>query len=442
MDKLEKFLNKFLAPIASYMNSNLFFSTLMETFMRLTPITLGGAVVLLIGNFPIEAWVHFLAKTGISSHIIAAQNATMNALSLFIVFNFSFLYAKKKGWESLSAGLLGIASFLILMPQTYTLFELAKVPNKLPAIANVVSTNELSAFSINYTGASGIIVAIIVGWCVGVLYSWFNKKNLVIKLPDSVPSNVSESLKPAILSGIILVLSTLIRLGMSEFFGENIFDLVEKLVQAPFQNIVSSPISLILFFMIANLLWFFGIHPNMIYGIVMPVMLANMVANQNAYTAGKSMPYITFAVVNMALSNAFGGQGSTIGLVIAMSRAKSDRFKQLFKLASVPSLFNINEPLIFGMPIILNPIFFLPMLLGPVLIGGVTVLLLKLLNFCELNPMISLPWTMPGIIVMFLQGGWKLLIVAFAVLVCSILIWWPFFKIADMQAYKSERDEE
>ena len=87
MKSLESFLNKFIAPIAKWMNNNIFFSSLAEAFMRITPITLGGAIVLLIGNFPIKAWTNFLSKIGFSLSFTAAQNATMNCLALFVVFN-------------------------------------------------------------------------------------------------------------------------------------------------------------------------------------------------------------------------------------------------------------------------------------------------------------------------------------------------------------------
>lgn len=153
MKNLQKFLNKFIAPIAKWMSHNLFFSSLAEAFMRITPITLGGALVLLIGNFPIPAWMQFLQKVGWATHFSAAQNATMNVLALFVVFNFAYVYAEKCKYNPLPAGLLAISGFLILMPQDY--------------MAKMLGTNgkltKLTAFSTNYVGASGIVVAILVG---------------------------------------------------------------------------------------------------------------------------------------------------------------------------------------------------------------------------------------------------------------------------------------
>ncbi|MFC0232465.1 PTS sugar transporter subunit IIC [Vagococcus entomophilus] len=446
MDRLEKFLNKFLGPLANFMNNSLFFSSLSEAFMRITPITLGGAVVLLIGNFPIPSWIQFLDKIGWAQHFNAAQNATMNAIALFIVFNFAYVYAKKAKYEGLSAGLLAVACFLILMPQNYLIPQVTSQSQHFPVETTLTGVKQLTSFATEYTGATGIIVAIFVGWFCALQYVYFNKKNLVIKLPQSVPPNVSESLRPSILSGIILLVFLAIRMlfAFAPFLSSfgNVFTFINTLIQTPLQHFVSSPISLIIIYVLANILWFFGIHPNMIYGIISPILLSTNIENQNAFKAGHPLPYLTMAVIAFSVGNAFGGQGTTIGLIIAMIRAKSTRYKELFKLAVIPSLFNINEPLVFGMPIMMNPIFFIPMLLTPIAIGGGTLALLKILSFTEFNPMLSLPWTTPGLIVTLLQGGVKFFIIGLFILVVSTIIWTPFFRIADNAALLEEKNRE
>lgn len=432
MDNLQKFLNKFIAPVAKWMNHNLFFSSLAEAFMRITPITLGGAFVLLIGNFPIPAWTNFLNKIGWAANFTAAQNATMNVLALFVVFLFAYVYAEKCNYDPLPSGLLSISSFLILAPQDY----MAR------ALNTHAKLTQMTAFSTNYLGASGIVVAILVGWAVGAAYVWLNKKNLVVKLPASVPPNVSASLRPSFISGFILIAAAIVR-GLFNYtsFG-NLFNLVTTIIQTPLQHFAASPISLIAIYTLANVLWFFGIHPNMVYGVITPILTANGIVNMNAFKAGKAMPYLVMAIITICLGNGFGGQGTTIGLVISMARAKSKRYKQLFKLASIPSLFNINEPLIFGMPIMLNPTFFIPMLITPIVIGLVSWCLIPLLSVARFyNPLIQLPWTTPGIIQGFLEGSWAFGVITCVVVILSVLIWYPFFKIADNAAYKQEQTE-
>lgn len=140
----------------------------------------------------------------------------------------------------------------------------------------------------------------------------------------------------------------------------------------------------------------------------------------------------------MILNSAFGGQGATIGLIISMFRAKSDRYKQMLKLAGVPALFNINEPLVFVMPIMLNPVFFLPMLFEPIINGLVSWGLIDLFH-ATVNPFIQLPWTMPGVVQAFFSGGIPFFIIAMVVVVLSTLIWFPFFKITDNKAVAEEQ---
>lgn len=444
MQKIESFLNKYIGPIATYMNNSLFFGSLTEAFMRTTPVTLGAAVILLIGNFPIPAYLDFLSNSGIATHFSAAQNATMNALSLYIVFNFSYVYAKKNNYEALSAGLLAVANFLLLAPQSYSIAQMSAVPTEFPTEATITGVTNLSAFATTYTGARGIIVAIIVGWLTGYLYVLFNKKNLVLKLPSSVPPNVSESLRPSILSGLILLIFIAIRMVFAfvpwlNNYGD-IFTFIGDMIQAPLTSFVSSPLSVLVIFTIANILWFFGIHPSMIYGLVAPISQANLIDNQNAFQAGEPLPFLLYAVILFGISNGFGGQGTTIGLVISMFRAKSERYKQLFKLVSIPSLFNINEPLIFGMPIMMNPIFFIPMVIITPVTGGLAWFLSNVFNYTEHNPMMMLPWTTPAIVSSILMGGIKLFIIAIVIVVVSFIIWYPFFQIADARALKEEKE--
>ncbi|WEG72531.1 PTS sugar transporter subunit IIC [Vagococcus intermedius] len=440
MKKLEDFLGKYIGPIANWMNQNKFFSALSEAFMRVTPVTLGAAFLMILGNFPIPAWINFLENSGLKPHFDAVLGGTINLISIFVAFNFAYIYAKNEKYNPLSAGLLAIASFFIVMPQRLEVPALEKAVTEFPGSATITEMQSVEAYQSLYTGGTGLLVAILVGFLTAKMYCYLNEKNITIKMPDSVPTNVSKSLSPAILSGIIFTVFFVIRVAFSYTPFESIFTFVFALIQAPLQSITASPIAIIAIFTIANLLWFFGIHPNMIYGVVMPVLMANSLANMNAYRDGLPLPYLTAMVVAFVCGNGFGGQGSTYGLVLSMFTAKSERYRQLLKLAGPPSIFNVNEPLVFGTPLMLNPVFFLPMILSPILMGGATWLLVNILNFTELNPLISLPWTTPAPILMGLQGGWKYLVIFAVSLVINFVLWLPFFRVADKQAVKEEQE--
>ena len=444
MKNMEKFIDTFFGPIALYMNKSPFFKALTDAFMRMTPITLGASVLMIIGFFPIPAWQTWLQTVGLYNDFVAVQNATINALGLFLAFTFAYCYVKiiAKEYNPLIAGLLSLSSFMILIPQQFTLLHATEALTEFPAQATIESATTLNAFSSDYIGASGILVAMIMGYLVARLYIFLNIKHFVVKLPESVPSNVSESLSPTFIAGAIMIIAFAIRLVFktAPFLSDygNIFAFITGVIQIPLQDIVGSPLSLILILSLANFFWYFGIHPQVVYSVVTPIVMANSIANITAYTAGETIPYLLFAIVGVACGTGFGGQGATIGLVLSMMTAKSKRYKEMFKLTSIPSIFNINEPLIFGMPIIMNPIFFIPMAIGPVLMGGTAWILSSLIDLSTYNPTISFPWTTPALINMIFRGGIPLFFVGVACLVVSIVIWYPFFKVADRKALQEE----
>lgn len=443
MKFLEKFIDKVLGPIANYMTNSHFFSALTEAFMKTTPITLGVAFLLIVGNFPVPGWIDYLKGIGIYADFVAAQGATMNIMSMLVAFNFAYAYTKRTSdYNAQIAGIVAVASFLLLMPQVFSLASFqAPLSGKFPETAVVTGVNELNAFSQTYLGGEGILVALIASYIATKMYVFLNRKNIVVKLPASVPSNVSESLRPSILTGIIFTAFFLIRIAfrfapMLSHYG-NVFAFINALIQAPLTGLVSNPAFLIFALTIANVFWYFGIHPQLIYSLLMPMLFTISIANMTAFSQGNALPYESVVIIGLACGTGFGGQGGTIGLIISMIGAKSERYKSMFKLSAIPSVFNINEPLIFGMPIIMNPYFFFPMLLSPLLMGLSGYAMMSFLSI-SINPMISLPWTAPAPIVALARGGINFLLVALVALLVSIIVWYPFFKIADQKEYELE----
>lgn len=422
MEKLENFLSKYIGPVANYMAQSNFFGALSEAFMRTTPITLGVAFLMIIGNLPIQGYEQLLIDMNLKVHFDAAIGATTGILSIIVTFNFAYIYAKRCNENALSSGLIAMVSFFLVMPQV--------IEGQDGVMVN--------AYNSLYTGGTGLFAAIIVAWISSVIYVALCRRHFTIKLPESVPTNVSESLAPSLIAMVILSMWFVIRVGLAFTPFENLFMIIFGILQQPLQALTSTPLSIIIIFTLANLLWFFGIHPNVVYGLVMPMIIANGATNITAYQQGETMPYLMMTVVLMAVGNGFGGQGGTYGFVFASFTAKSERYKSLRKLATIPAIFNINEPLIFGAPIMLNPTFFIPMVFSPLLMGCTAWLLTSILNVTY-NPLIAMPWTTPTIVVAFLKGGVKFLIVMLAVAAVNFVLWYPFFKIADRQAYQEEQ---
>lgn len=423
MNGFEKFLNKYLAPIANKMSANTFFSTLAGAFVRTIPVTIGVSIVLIIYGLPIPAWQQYIYSTDLNNQFNAAINATMNALGIYVAFNFAYIYTNHYKYSGLNAALLAVVSFLMLMPQ----------------VVKTGKTTTVSAFLTENTGGGGLLVAILVAYMTAKLYVVLTQHHFTLKMPPGVPPMVEESMSPALIAVAILTLMFVVRIGFWLTPFHDIFSLITKLVQIPLQNLTGNAWSVIILATVTNLFWFFGLHPSLILGVASPILLTLLTQNINALAAQKPMPYLVAGIVYIMTGNMFGGQGQTYGLVIAMARAKSARYKQLFKLELVPAIFNVNEPLIFGFPIMLNPIFFIPMLLTAPISGFVTWGLIKLLGITKYLASAQLPWTTPGPIQAFILGGWQLLLIMAVVMVLNFFLWYPFFKVADRRALQEEQ---
>lgn len=424
-DKLQAILEKFIGPIARKLNDSDLIKGLSSGMMRTMPITLGVAFFAIFVNLPITPWQNFLVDSGLSTIVNEILGVTLSMPAIYTVFSVAHCYGKVKGQSGLTTGLIATASFLCLMPQTVEGKE-----------------GTISALQTSYLGSNGIFVAMITGLAITWLYCWLCKKNISLKLPDSVPPMVSQSMSPTFVSviifSVILVIKYLVYLTP---YG-NIFDMLSETITQPIIYFGGSPWALIALYTFTNILWFFGIHPSPIVSAYTPVLVTCMTANIEQFLAGTpsaNLPHLIFMVVFITMN--MGGNGNTLGLAISMFKAKSERFKAMFKLSFIPCLFNINEPMVFGVPIMLNPIFFIPMVLTTPLTGGIAYLLANLGFGNGLNPTIQSPWIMPAPITGFLYGGIMLALVPLICIIANVILYYPFFKIADNQALAEERGE-
>ena len=193
---------------------------------------------------------------------------------------------------------------------------------------------------------------------------------------------------------------------------------------------------------LSSVLWAFGIHGTVIIGAVMdPIWLSLTAENAAAYAAGNPLPNI----INTEFQSNFvqlGGAGSTFGLVLCLVLfARAKQYKMLGKLGIAPSIFNINEPIIFGMPIVLNPLLLIPFVLSTMVALVVSYVAMSTGLVPPTNG-INLPWTIPPIISGFLLSGWKGAVLQVVTLAITTAIYFPFFKIADNNAYALEQKEE
>lgn len=276
--------------------------------------------------------------------------------------NWLCLY-KKENEKGIIGAIIALASFIVLIPVQRFTTEQGK---------------SVSTLATSYLGSDGIFLAIILGLAVPSLYCWLMKKNLRLKLPDSVPPMVSQSLAPTFVTMIIFTTIFVIKYACTFTPYGNLFTLVSTLIGKPIATFGANPVSLIIVFTLMNLIWFFGVHPNAILMPYMPILTLVNLANQEAFLAGNALPYLTFAVVATCVQ--IGGAGNTLGLCIASFFAKSEKYKAMRKLVTPANIFNINEPVIFGFPVMLNPLYFFPMVFSPAIVGLITYGLCQILH--------------------------------------------------------------
>ncbi|BDR60335.1 PTS sugar transporter subunit IIC [Lactobacillus xylocopicola] len=422
MKKFQKWLEKYLVPFSNKLGQNKVLQSISAGMVMTLPVTIGASIFSIFASFPIKPVADWFAKIGVTSSMTAIVNGTMNILAVFIAFSIAYNYAQKANANGAIAGLFSLASFFILMPQV--------VPGKKP----------VNAFQITYLGSEGIIVAILLSVLIGVFYVKLSRnKKLTIKLPDSVPSMVSSSLEPLIIGIIIFIAVFMVRVIFDFSPFDSVFDFINKLITSPLLHVGGSPITLILIMVLSNLLFTFGIHPAAIQSVIIPIVISMMVGSTPAYQAGKTIPYLSNLVV-FAFSNN-DAAGATLSLVlIALLFGKSKRYKEFFKVSALPNIFNINEPIIFGMPIVLNPLMFIPFILSSFISGGVALLAVKVGFITNYNPSLGMgmPWTMPKLISDAMIMGWQGAVVWLINFALMVVVYLPFFRVADNQAFEEE----
>lgn len=432
---MSSFYNKFQAiidsrvlPLATKFGSNKVIQAISSGLMYTLPLTLGASIFSILANFPVPVINQWLSEVGLSEQFNALMGGTLNVIGLLIAFSIPYSYTKllnKSSANPLMAAFISVASFITLMPQT-------------------VGEEKLSALSYDYLGSSGMFVAIILGLAIAKIYVVLSQnKKLLIRMPEGVPPMVSQSFEPLVVAFIILAGVVVVRIGLSYTPVGNMFNLIQIFIGNPITKIGSSAPALILITVIANGLFFFGIHPNAVNSALVPLLMNMALANVEAFQKGVSLPYKDIMIVNSFLNN--DAVGSTLSLLIAiLIFCKSKRYRSFAKVSAIPNLFNINEPVIFGLPIMLNPVLLIPFLLSTVVtasigyIGSVTGFI------SHYDPTLALGmasvWTIPKVISSFFIMGWQGLFLRIVSMVVMVGVYLPFIKALDRQELAKESE--
>jgi PTS system cellobiose-specific IIC component len=310
------------------------------------------------------------------------------------------------------------------------------------AEANVTIANVIDK---TWTGGQGMISAILVGLFVGWGYTWFLKRDIRIKLPEQVPTNVANSFTALIPAAVLTTIALGIYVFFDKVFQTTVVEWIYTVIQSPMQGVTDSLGGAMMLGFLVPFLWFFGVHGSTIVGGIMgPILQANSLANTAILESGKALTLENGGhIVTQQFLDQFmtvTGAGMTIGIVLYMvAFARSAQFKQLGRLSLIPAFFNINEPIIFATPIVMNPIMVLPFILTPMVSGVITYFALYT-GIVPLFTAVQVPWTTPPIISGFLVGGIRTAILQFVVLAIGFFIYYPFIRKVDSLNYKQETE--
>ncbi|WP_373207735.1 PTS sugar transporter subunit IIC [Clostridium paraputrificum] len=430
MKKIEEIFEKVMPYFMKFASSKPI-SAIKDGFILTMPATIIGSIFLLIGNFPINGWSDKMASifgANWQTPLNQVSGATFDILALIAVFGIAYAYTRNEGHEAVPAGILGIISFLIVT-NAFVVTEAGEV------VGGVIPKA--------WTGGQGMICAIIIGLLVGFIYSLFLNKDIRIKMPESVPTGVSNAFTALIPGVVIGTGSMIIYVVCDAVKGISMTEIIYEILQIPMQSLSDSLIGIILIMFFISLLWWCGIHgPNVVMAIMSPILTANALDNQSiidagqALVAGDNAKIVTVQMVD--IFGKFGGAGITLGFVIAgIIIAKSKQMKSISKLSLIPGVFNINEPVIFGLPIVFNPLMLIPFIIVPVLAVIMTYSSIAL-GFIQPFTATQVPWTTPPIISGFLLSGWQGAVLQIAILAVAIVVYLPFMKMLDKEALKQE----
>ncbi|KHD15398.1 PTS sugar transporter subunit IIC [Clostridium butyricum] len=432
---LNQTLNEKVVPVVMKFVNLKGVQALKDGMLYTLPLNIIGSMFLLVAAFPLKAFTDFCASTfgpNWNDPLYKVQNGTMSIMALVAVMGMAYVYAKNEGVEPFSSAVLSLSTFLIITndwveftPEGAT--EAFKVGSVIPR---------------DWMGGKGMITAILVSLLVAWAYSLMIKKDMRIKMPEGVPEGVVNGFSALIPAAVIFIVADIVYAVFKFGFNSSLVEVIYKIVQQPLQMASDSPFGAVIIAFFVPFLWFFGIHGGVtVGGMVGSLLTPNTADNALLQAAGTlDLAHGAHIVTQQFYDNFINlaGSGQTLGLTMAMLfLAKSAQYKQLGRLAITPNLFNINEPILFGTPIVLNPIMGVPFIIVPV----VNALLLYFAIATEILPPMGgqlPPWTVPPVLSGLIIGGWKYAVMQFVVIALGGLIYLPFFKKIDAMAYADE----
>ena len=409
------------------------FAALRDGFIFTTPFTIAGSIFLLLANLPIPGYNDFMISTfgaDWSIPLTQVSGATFDILGIIVVLGITYKYTEAEGCDAFSAAVLALSAFVIIMKTTAIGEGGVEVGGVIPKL---------------WAGSNGILAAIVVGVIVSKIFCYCEKNKVTIKMPESVPGGVQKAFAALIPAVIIFALFAIIYAVCNLLTDMTFPELVFAVIQTPLQSLTDTLGGGIVISALPSVLFWAGIHgPNIVSGITNPMLIANALDNQQLVNAGMSLFSNPQAkIVTIQMTDIFfksGGCGMTLGfLIAAFIKAKSAQLKSISRLSFIPGLFNVNEPIIFGLPIVFNPYLLFPFVLAPVVAFIVTYFAI-FIGFMPAFSAVQVPWTTPPILAGLIVAGWQGAVVQIVNIIIATVIYFPFVVSQDKANLRDEQE--
>lgn len=424
MNKFIDALQRFLMPVATAMNKNRYVRAMRDGFVLSLPYTMVGSI--LTSLFSIPALENVLGGTMLATirDFVAPTSTWSNSIiAIFVVIGISYSLSKHYEMNPLHGAMTSLVMFLITCPSF---------------VMNLDGSMMANTLSFAYVGAKAIFSAIIMAFIGVEVYKWAVEHKLTIKLPDSVPASIQDSFTSFLPAGCAMLVALVIRQGFLFTPQGNMTDFIFYWVQAPLTGIALSYPSMLIYGVGINLFWFFGLHGQTMVGSVFtPFLTAAGTENIEALAAGMPLPNL----INGGYSRAFIAFGFWISvpLLIALyfytKKHKREDWKEVMKISFAPGIFNIYEPLMFGLPLVLNPFALIPMLITPV-ISHTVGYLCTVAGIIPYATGVGLPITTPvGLAGLLSMNSFMAAVIQILLMIPLTAMWYFFLGVQD----KSER---
>ena len=434
MSKPNVLLERYVLPFALKIASQKHVLSVRDGIILNMPFMLIGSFFLIFAYLPIPSYANMMGEVfgaAWREKLLYPVKATYDIMAIISSFGIAYRLAEKyKTLDPLTTGAVSLVAFILTIPQN-TLFQPLN-----GATEQIIK----GVLPMNFIGSQGLFVAIVIAILSTEIYRFVHNRNLVINMPAGVPPAVAKSFLALIPGFAVMAVVLALRLGVEATPFGNINNMIATIIGIPMHHIGGTLPGMIFSVILIGLLWMVGLHGDAIVLVfIQPVWLSNMSENLTAFQNGQPIPHIiTQQFYDLWIAP--GGTGALLGLVIFMLlRARSAQMKQLGKIAAPGCLFNISEPMVFGIPLVMNPYFAIPFILTPVILVIVTYTAMA--TGLVTPPVgIALPFTTPIFISGYLATGGHIsgTVIQVVNLAISLVIYYPFFRAWDKLKFKEE----